>query len=188
MVDEMPKFLYIMENTDWRGKYKYGFSTNLKNRICSSHEQHSSLTNYKNIFQVKQIPHKYKLHKEFDKLFSIVLRRPNFVWDLNMKYGFHETEEHIELQRIKDNLIDENGGKEFIKQEGLETLIRFIENGFQKFGVDLVKSFTDEEIKKINGDRKREYQKKQDEEKQLFDAIFDKPAPPPKVRTIQMES
>ena len=180
MVDEMPNFLYIMENTDWRGKYKYGFSTSLKNRICSSHEQHSYLTNYKNIFQVKQIPHKYKLHKEFDKLFSTVLRRPNFVWDLNMKYGFHETEEHIELQRIKDNLIDENGGKEFIKQEGLETMIRFIEHGFQKFGIDLVKSFTDEEIKKINSDRKREYQKKQDEETRLFDAIFDKPAPPPK--------
>ena len=49
---EMPKYLYVMFNKDWKGKFKFGYTTKLTSRICSSHEHHSSLTNYKFVFEM----------------------------------------------------------------------------------------------------------------------------------------
>ena len=161
--DNMPKHIYLMSNEDWYQKFKYGYTTDLNSRLCCSHEQHSSLTNFEYIFEVRIIPGKYLLtrYKEYDKIFSNLLRKDNYQELLNQKYNFNPTLRFPLLETIKKNLVNKNGGKEFIYQDGKEALLEFIRSpeGFQKLGIKMVKEFSPEKIMDINLTRKREYDK-----------------------------
>ena len=70
--NETDEYMYVMENQDWKDKFKYGYTKNLVNRLGDHNGYHSKLTDYIYICKLKKEP-TYKLYKEFDKLFSIGL-------------------------------------------------------------------------------------------------------------------
>ena len=165
------EFMYIMKNEDWNNKYKYGYTTNLKNRLRDHNGYHSKLTNYIYICELKKNS-SYKLYKEFDKLFSVGLDRKNLIGDINELYKFSHNEQHTELIKIKEYLVNDGGGEEFIYKEGLDFLKRFIENGFEKFGLLVLEVFVAEKINCINETRNKEYQLSLDKELKKYDSIF----------------
>ena len=152
--NETNEYMYVMENQDWKDKFKYGYTENLVNRLGDHNGYHSKLTDYIYICKVKKEP-TYKLYKKFDKLFSVGLNRKNLIGDINELYKFSHNERHIELLKIKEYLVNEGGGQEFIYKDGLDFLKRFIENGFQKFGLTVLEVFNDEKINYINESRKK---------------------------------
>ena len=68
-------FFYIMTNPDWSGKYKYGVTVNLTQRIYSSFEQHSKRNSYVKIFEIG-IPEEYRYYKLVDKLYILLVSFP----------------------------------------------------------------------------------------------------------------
>ena len=94
----MPKHIYIMSNPDWVKKYKYGYTIDLNNRLCCSHEQHSSLTNFEYIFELQILPGKFKFlkyKKEFDRIFSHLLRKKNYTKLINTFTSFNHLEDSL---------------------------------------------------------------------------------------------
>ena len=100
------EYLYIISNPDWVGKYKYGYTTNPHNRICS--EQHSFKSQYIMLWKISKTE-SYNLWKESDKIISIGCRNG---W----------------LPQLKPYLIEDGGGTEFISSDGLETLYNIFDN------------------------------------------------------------
>ena len=66
-------FFYIMTNPDWSGKYKYGVTKNLKQRIYNGYEQHSSRKRYLKIYKIK-LPTENNNYQEIDNFISILGR------------------------------------------------------------------------------------------------------------------
>lgn len=183
----MPHYLYILTNPDWKGKCKFGYTKNYQKRLLDSPEQHSSLSNYRYLYQVKANAN-YKLHTEYDLLFSKCIRREDYITELNQLYQFQPAEQFSMLEKIRPSLINEGGGTEFIKEKGIVALTRFIESreGYQKLGLEVVKQFTSDEIAEINLKRVREFNKRQAKEDTKYESIFANiPQPIPLPQPIQ---
>jgi superfamily II DNA or RNA helicase len=183
----MPHYLYILTNPDWKGKCKFGYTKNYQKRLLDSSEQHSALSNYRYLYQVKANAN-YKLHTEYDLLFSKCIRREDYITELNQLYQFQPAEQFSMLEKIRPSLINEGGGTEFIKEKGIVALTRFIESreGYQKLGLEVVKQFTSDEIAEINLKRVREFNERQALEDTKYESIFANiPQPIPLPQPIQ---
>ena len=95
----MPHYLYILTNPDWKGKCKFGYTKNYQKRLLDSSEQHSALSNYRYLYQVKANAN-YKLHTEYDLLFSKGIRREDYITELNQLYQFQPAEQFSMLEKI----------------------------------------------------------------------------------------
>ena len=141
------KYLYIQENKDWNieNKFKYGFTENPKNRIIS--EQHSSKSTYIALYECIETDRYLYKYKEYDKIISSLHNKT--INDITQK----ELEFNIDLSKfkeIKDYLINDGGGTEFIhSNEGIELLDYIFINVFKEIGLNIRKLKKDE-INAIN--------------------------------------
>lgn len=167
-------YIYLISNKDWlyEKKYKYGYSSeNILNRLSS--EQHSYLSTFKHIFKL-EITKEYKLrYKEIDKIFSRLSRNIKKIKRREKKYK-------IKLPLLKNlcklnYLINNSGGTEFIKEDGIKLLIRIIKEEFILIGINFVKEYSSEELKKINYDyiNKYSYNETQTSDSELEDDIIE---------------
>jgi superfamily II DNA or RNA helicase len=152
----MSKYLYIQENKDWNihNKFKYGFTSNPLNRIIS--EQHSHKSSYISLYKCEETSNYLYDYKEYDKIISR-LRSKSFN-DIKQQ----ELEFNIDLRKfkeIKEYLIDDGGGTEFIRtNEGIELLDYIFMNVFKDIGINVIK-LSKTEIDKINNNNENDKQK-----------------------------
>ena len=152
MNDNIDKYLYIQENKDWNydNKFKYGFTSNPANRIIS--EQHSYKSSYIALYKCIETSKYLYEYKEYDKIIS----------SLNSKTDKDIIQESIEYNidlskfiEIKDYLIDDGGGTEFIKSnEGIELLDYIFTNIYKDIGINVIK-LSKYEINTINNEIKK---------------------------------
>jgi superfamily II DNA or RNA helicase len=161
-------FLYIQENKDWlyENKYKYGITQDPYDRINT--DQHSHKTIYKALYEITKTD-KYKIpYKEYDKIISIVSRNKDYI----LIFQKHYFEKFENLQNIHKYLVNDNGGTEFIYENGLEILENIILVEFNILGLN-VRKIELNEIEKINKSNKNDKDKFDEEFKlNLFKFIL----------------
>ena len=143
--------IYIHTEGCWdkEGIAKFGYTGpkqySMEKRKYDSHEQHPYikliLTGFK-IFITKDYNLEYK---ELDEIIKSFLYTPEIIeifediYDCVFTYG----------RRLEQYKVENGGGTEFIKKEGLETLYNFIELEYPKLGLKVVR-YTDDEINVMN--------------------------------------
>lgn len=138
-------FLYIQTNNDWdhEYKFKYGITQDPYDRLNT--DQHSYKTLYKSIYEYT-ITDQYKLNfKQVDKIISIIGRKNDYIKKLKNNYK----NDFIYLCQINKYLVNNEGGKEFIYQDGLEILEQILLFEFNILGIKIKKINVDE-LQKIN--------------------------------------
>lgn len=128
-------YFYIQDNKDWiyENKVKYGITSDYKTRLKT--DQHSYKCEFISLFKY-EINDKYKLkYKEIDNIFS-KQRKDKLKNAIEYYYPSISFEN---LFDIKEYLINQDGGKEFIKKDGLELLEKILLNDFKKLGIDVYK-------------------------------------------------
>jgi superfamily II DNA or RNA helicase len=156
-------FLYVMKNQDWVDKYKYGFTTRLE-RKNDSHEQHSYLSEYKEIYEIIEHDNPYK---ECDHIISIAGRDIQMIGKLERIYNCNLNK----LRSINEFLINDGGGMEFIKSEGAELLDTLIMEEFQLLRIKFSK-YSIEHVKEINDNIKIENKQKTINYNQILDDML----------------
>ena len=145
-------FIYIINNPDWylEKKYKYGFTKDIINRLKNSHEQHSYLSELKSLYKI-EITDKYKLkYNEYDQIISILSRNERKLNKLKSLYNYH----FQNLYNINKYLVNNNGGIEFIYENGLELFENILFNDYKKLGLIITK-INKEDIENINKEIKK---------------------------------
>ena len=142
--------IYIKSNGDWTDILKYGYTSSkddsLVKRKYNSFEEHSHKTEYIAIFEITELPG-CKFYKEKDKIISIFGTKPKLI-------QLYENKFSVELNYLKQFYhnnyhVDNGGGKEFMKKEGLETFNKIIMEDFPKLLLS-VREFSKEEVNKEN--------------------------------------
>jgi len=123
------KFLYIQSNPEWIYKYKYGYTTNPKNRLNT--DQHSYPTIYKKLFKYKLTEDYILSYTQIDKIISIVGRNQDYINELIIEFKY----EFKNLKNINKYLVNTKGGTEFIYENGLNTLELVIKEEFLILGI-----------------------------------------------------
>ncbi len=133
---DIKKYLYVSFNKDWENekKYKYGFTKNPIDRITNSHEQHSYISYYISLYEIKETDKYSLIYTEYDKIISKLGRKPN-----SFKY----------LSEISKHLVNNGGSTEFIYESGLEILDNILLKEFNILGLE-VKKVNIDEINIIN--------------------------------------
>jgi len=127
----MDNFFYIQSNQDWIHKYKYGITSNPKNRINS--DQHSYKTFYKKLFKYN-LTDDYRLnYNQIDKIISIISRNKDYINQLIEEFNFN----FKNLIHIHKYLVNTGGGTEFIYKDGLELLELIIKEDFKILGINI---------------------------------------------------
>jgi superfamily II DNA or RNA helicase len=136
------KYLYIQQNKDWNSenKFKYGYTENPKNRIIS--EQHSHKSIYIALYECFETDNYIYSFKEYDKIISR-LRNLDDNEIIQEKIEFNiDISKFIE---IKQFLINDGGGTEFIKSnQGIELLDFIFIYVFKDIGINTRKLSKDE--------------------------------------------
>ena len=141
------KYLYIQENKDWNSenKFKYGYTENPKNRIIS--EQHSHKSIYIALYECFETDNYIYSFKEYDKIIS----RLRYLDD--NKIIQEKIEFNIDISKfieIKQFLINDGGGTEFIKSnQGIELLDFIFIHTFKDIGIN-TRKLSKDEINTIN--------------------------------------
>jgi superfamily II DNA or RNA helicase len=147
--------IYITINDDWYflNKCKYGYVSggieNLVNRINDSTEQHSELSKYTHIFEIKS--DKYILpYVEIDKIFSLFTKQLN---------SNSRCDKYPLLTKLKIHLIESETktSNEFIKLSGVDLIEQIIQQEFPLLGLKLVKQYSKDELDDINRSVKLKY-------------------------------
>lgn len=150
--------IYITINDDWYflNKCKYGYVSggieNLVNRINDSTEQHSELSKYTHIFEIKS--DKYILpYVEIDKIFSLFTKQLN---------SNSRCDKYPLLTKLKIYLIESKTktSNEFIKLSGVDLIEQIIQQEFPLLGLELVKQYSKDELDDINRSVKLKYKTK----------------------------
>lgn len=141
-------YFYIVKTDEWDNIYKYGITNNYNNRLNNSHEEHISLKKYTHLFKLKCNDNIYNEtnYKDIDKYISIIAR------DIKLIKKFEDSH-NIKLKNmylINNYLLNMEGGKEFIKGEGIPILIDILQKDFKYLGITIKKVFTRTEIEDIN--------------------------------------
>jgi len=152
---------YIKTNDGSPGMAKYGYvkgnETNLSNRIHDSCEEHPELSTFIYIFKFEK-NEKYIYYKEIDKIVSLIgsdIKKIEIVEDI---YNIS-----LPLLRILNKYLIKSETKqsnEFVSNEGIPILLEVLKEEFPLLGLDLIKEYTSEEIKKINNTSKEQYKTK----------------------------
>ena len=161
MSDDLHYF-YIRKNLDWNNKLKYGYvfgtKENLINRIYDSSSDHSELSQYTAIygFQKSEKYESLSLYNEFDKLISLGTSELFDILENYFAFKFSSLRE-IQQYKVESKTKYTN---EFIHNEGMQIIDNILKNEFPILGLNLVKIFTEIEIKEINQScRQRENEK-----------------------------
>jgi superfamily II DNA or RNA helicase len=124
-------YFYIQDNKDWNyeNKVKYGIADDYKSRLKT--DQHSYKSEFISLFSY-EINENYKLnYKEIDNIIS-KQRRDDFKIKILNKYPLIHFDN---LFKIKEFLINQGGGTEFINKDGIELLEKILLNDFEKLGI-----------------------------------------------------
>lgn len=144
-------YIYIIKNNDWSDMYKYGYTKNILNRLYNSHEQHSYLSSYYNIWKLEKLK-SYKLpYDKPDEIFSILCRNLNNINSLQLLYNY----DFIYLKELNKFLINNGGGREFININGLQTLYKIIAYEFPILGIKIIKEYSIDDIDNFNKNNKK---------------------------------
>ena len=146
-------YLYIMHNEDWylNNKFKYGYTERVYERPLDSSEQHSYQSKYIKLFKINETEdYLIATIQRYDEIIATICRDKNLVIQLENQYNLDLTM----LKDIKDFLINNDGGTEFIKEEGLELLIDIFNNIYPKLGLQ-TEMLSDLEVDEINNNLKR---------------------------------
>jgi superfamily II DNA or RNA helicase len=123
-------YFYIQDNKDWHyeKKVKYGITDDYKNRLKT--DQHSYPSEYIYLYEYDDKNCKLN-YKEIDNIIKNI-KKDNF-----QKFIIHEYPSvHFEyLFKIKDFLIENGGGTEFMKRDGIELLEKILLEDFIKIGI-----------------------------------------------------
>ena len=147
--------IYIHTEGSWdkEGIAKYGYTgpnqNSMEKRKYDSHEQHSYIKLILTGFKI-DITNDYNLgYKELDDIITLFLNEPKIIEQLENSYDCVFTYG----KRLEQYKVENGGGTEFIKKEGLETLYNFIEFEFPKLGLKVIR-YTEDEIN-IKNEKKR---------------------------------
>ena len=154
-MDEFSKIYIHGRSWDKEGIAKYGYTgpkqNSMEKRKYDSHEQHSYIKLIFAGFKIF-ITNDYNLgYKEFDDIIKLFINKPEIIEELENGYDCYFTYG----RRLEQYKVENGGGTEFIKKEGLETLYNFIEFEFPKLGLKVVR-YTDDEINVMNEKKKLE--------------------------------
>ena len=161
---------YLKKNQDWENKTKYGYvegnTRNLLNRLRSSTEEHSELSDFIGIFLFKKT-NKYKLHyKEIDKLVSLIassikkIEIIENIYDIKLSL-FRKLNDYLVVSKTKRS-------NEFIYNNGIPLLLGVLREEFPLLGLKLVKEYSKKELLLINHSIKEFYKKEQENDSQMF--------------------
>jgi len=144
------KYLYIQENKDWNSenKFKYGYTENPKNRIIS--EQHSHKSVYIALYECFETDNYIYSFKEYDKIISRLRNLDNYqIIQEKIEFNINDISKFIE---IKQFLINDGGGTEFIKSnQGIELLDFIFIHVFKEIGIN-TRKLSKDEIDTINNE------------------------------------
>ena len=145
----MKLFFYIKQNNDSNQVYKFGVTNNLCRRLHDDHSFFSHQSTYIHAFKL-DISDLYRLHKEPDKIISIIGRHPKQIDILTQKYN-------LKWLKLLSSFLTTNsgGGTELINENGLETLLQFIKNDYPKMHI-IPTELSKEKLKEIEDQYKRE--------------------------------
>jgi hypothetical protein len=152
-------YFYIQDNKDWNyeNKVKYGIADDYKSRLKT--DQHSYKSEFISLFSY-EINEKYKLnYKEIDNIIS-KQRRDDFKIKILNKYPLIHFDN---LFKIKEFLINQGGGTEFINKDGIELLEKILLNDFEKLGI-IIRKIPREEWIFDNNDEESDEEKLAEEE------------------------
>lgn len=139
-------FIYIIKNNDWIDMYKYGYTKSILNRLYNSHEQHSYISSYNNIWKLEKMKN-YKLpYDKPDEIFSLLCRNINYIKSLELLYNY----DFIYLKELNNFLINNGGGREFVNINGLQTIYNIINIEFPILGIKIIKEYSIDDIDTIN--------------------------------------
>lgn len=147
----MSEYFYVRSNPDWKNKYKYGYTTNLTERLKSSVTEHSSYCKYVMVYEIKKVNYTY--YHEFDKIISIDSRNSRSTYK--------------KINDFNKYLIDERKKSEFIKSEGLEELEKILVEIFPLFGLHITK-IDEQFLRQIEKNIYEEQKRKEEENEELF--------------------
>jgi len=133
-----------MKNNDWKwcNAVKYGITNNPYERISKT-DQHISKNKFIKLYKYKKNYNYSGEYEDIDKIISNTCRNINKCNELIKK------KELEYLDKIIEFIINEDGGKEFIKTDGIEILKLIITNDFIKLGIE-IEEVNPDEIEKIN--------------------------------------
>ena len=132
-------------------------------------EQHSYLSNYTKIYQIKKT-NNYKLYYETDKIFSIIVRDESKIKYLEKIFNYS----FPLLYQLNNYLVNDNGSTEFIYKHGINLFEKIIINYFPIFGLNIIKNFNEDDIDEINNNNKKRIREKiKQDRKELYCELFE---------------
>jgi len=146
-------YFYIQDNKDWNyeNKVKFGITENYNERLKT--DQHSYKSEYISLFKYEIDYENYRIpYKEIDNIIS--KQKRDYVSNvIENEYPLIKFEY---LFKIKEFLINNGGGTEFIRKEGIELLEKILLEDFKKIGI-IIRKIPKEEWE-IEEEEVREYQ------------------------------
>ncbi len=152
MMKQHLHYFYLRNNTDWDNKIKYGYvygnEENLINRIYDSSSEHSELSQYIGIygFHKSDIYKNNIYYKEIDKIISLcsieAFDKLEKQFSIELPY-LREIQQYKVASKTKKS-------NEFIYKEGITIIKNILEIEYPLLGLELVKTFTENEIEEIN--------------------------------------
>lgn len=141
-------FIYLIKNPDWdhERKYKFGFTKDPVSRRYNYHMNSSYSYTFVYLCHLVELANYCINLKEYDKIFSQIGRDIVLIQYIEEKY-------HTKLPylyQLNDYLVNNGGGIEFIKYEGLELIIQIINEEFPKIGLYADKIYNNEELEQLN--------------------------------------
>lgn len=137
-------YFYIMTNKDWKwfNAVKYGITNNPLERIAKI-DQHITRNNFLHLYKYNKTCNYSGEYDDIDKIISNTCRNSDKCKELMKKNNLEY------LDKIIEYIINEDGGKEFIKTNGIEILKLIINNDFIKLGIE-IEEINPDELEKIN--------------------------------------
>ena len=176
MSDNKDEYLYILENIDWdhENKVKYGYTKRIIYRISDYSTSSSYLHKYYKIweiirqdqFKIDQIFKKKNNSKfEYDEIISKISRDENKIKKLEEEYGNMNL-----LRELRDYLINNGGGTEYMKKEGIELLTKIYNELFPVFGLQ-VRMLTSDDVEEFNSTNQSNWNKKLKNNEYIIDDV-----------------
>ena len=83
------KYIYLKTNEDWtnNNKIKYGFTNKPERRLNDSHEEHSYVSQYHSIYEVKETLDYKMPYNKYDDIFTIVIKCIALIMGYQEKYN-----------------------------------------------------------------------------------------------------
>tara|TARA_Y100000780_G_scaffold35756_1_gene28877 strand:- start:26899 stop:29268 length:2370 start_codon:yes stop_codon:yes gene_type:complete len=160
--------LYLWSTESRITEFKYGIFRNHRfERVLDSQTYFSYPCLYDKLYDVKITPN-YKLpYNEIDKIISICKDKRTFERIKNIyNYDFPY------LSNLLNFCLSNDGGYELLNIDAYKQFNDFVKNELHKFGIQIVKEYTDDEIQFINENNKKKYEKSYQELINKFDQEY----------------